>query len=860
MVLLTNHHSVLTANEATGVLTSLTGLYPDDHGSPISNSFRYFNPNGTTNPADSFTYWTSHLFDPSTLSPTDTSFNVLTAAGNNTPAPWVPYTRARCNVGAVATDNLVLETSADIPLVFGANSPEAAELKANPSLASADFMGIAIHCASGQSLCSAANNGKPGILPDEPGAYSNFMALYGNKYVAPQISPNGPMTDLNGNVIQDSQGNVGFPGADGMTAEVSLSYVAAMQEHGVPITYAEIADAHDNHSTFTAFGPGQAGYVAALKAYDNAFGKFFARLTHDGINQTNTLFVFTADQSDHFVGGAPTPANCDGVTVPCTYSQIGEININLTGLLATEQGITTPFTVHADSAPAIYITGNPARDNQTVTRPFEQALGKLTFANLITGATGVALTRYLADPVGLSLLHMVTSDPARTPTLVMFGDPNAFVFSAAPNCNSPCEIEEPAFAWNHGDISPDIHATWLGLVGPGISAVGTDTQTWSDHADIRPTIMQLLGLQDDYSHAGRALIEDLATSALPASENTGIFVPLAQIYKQINAPLGQLGLAGACISTLALESSSSNDTTYTTLENQLISFTQQRDTLASQISALLEGAAFQGQTIDPQQATQFIAKAQSLLSQIQALATCSPTNASTSTSPASAVAPFSTSNQLVNLTATVTSPGGTVNGGAVTFTITQNGTAIGAAVTSGAVSNGMASANFTLPGGTAPGMYTITASYAPGPGLNGSSGTNTLTVRAVQTVLPPTISKAFASPQIDLFFAPTTLSFTITNPAANAISFTDIAVTDVLPSGLALAVPSGLTPATCGGGLITAPAGGSTITVTGATLAPGTSCIFSVQVVSTAVGTFTNTTGAVNAVGGTVVGNTATAT
>jgi len=618
--LLTNHHSVLTANEATDVLTSLTGLYPSDHGNPISDSFRYFNPNGTTNPADSFTYWTSHLFDPSTSIPTDTSFNVLTAAGNNTPAPWVPYTRAGCNVGAVATDNLVLEASADIPLVFGANSPEAAEFKANPNLASADFMGIAIHCASGQSLCSAADNGKADILPDEPGvAYSNFMALYGNKYVAPQISPSGPMTDLNGNVVQDSQGNVGFPGADGMTAAVSLSYVAAMQEHGVPITYAEIADAHDNHSTFLAFGPGQAGYVAALKAYDNAFGKFFTRMTRDGINQTNTLFVFTADQSDHFVGGAPSPANCDGVTVPCTYSQIGEININLTGLLATEQGVTTPFTVHSDSAPAIYITGNPARDNQTVTRPFEQALGKLTFTNLITGATGVALTQYLADPVGLNLLHMVTGDPARTPTLVMFADPNAFVFSAAPNCKSPCEIVEPAFAWNHGDISPDINATWLGLVGPGVGALGTDAQTWSDHSDIRPTMMQLLGLQDDYSHAGRALIEDLAASALPAAENTGIFVPLAQIYKQINAPLGQLGLAGACISTLALESSSSNDTTYTTLENQLISFTQQRDTLASQISALLEGAAFQGQAIDPQQATQLIAKAQSLLGQRQRL-------------------------------------------------------------------------------------------------------------------------------------------------------------------------------------------------------------------------------------------------
>ncbi len=67
--------------------------------------------------------------------------------------------------------------------------------------------------------------------------------------MAPQISPSGPVTDLNGAVIQDATGHVGFPGFDGMAAKVSLSYVAAMQEHGIPIPYAYISDAHDNHPT-----------------------------------------------------------------------------------------------------------------------------------------------------------------------------------------------------------------------------------------------------------------------------------------------------------------------------------------------------------------------------------------------------------------------------------------------------------------------------------------------------------------------------------------------------------------------------------------------------------------------------------
>src|SRR5258708_23863446 len=156
-----------------------------------------------------------------------------------------------------------------------------------------------------------------------------------------------------------------------------------MQEHGVPITYAYISDAHDAHPNGPAYGPGQAGYVGALAAYDAAFNTFFTRLAKDGINSSNTLFVFTSDEGDHFVGGAPSPAGCDGVTTPCTYSQIGEINANLAGLLATDQGITTPFKVHSDMDPTIYLPGNSVRD-APLTRVFDRALRQLTAGNPLT--------------------------------------------------------------------------------------------------------------------------------------------------------------------------------------------------------------------------------------------------------------------------------------------------------------------------------------------------------------------------------------------------------------------------------------------------------------------------------------------
>ena len=623
----TNHHTPLISHTATDILTSLTGVYGDRHGVPVSNTFKYFTPAGNARTGVSFAYWTAPIFDISAGTPTDTTTNMLTAGGKNAPAPWVPFTRAGCNVGSVATANTILEnTGIDIPTVFGAGSPQAQEVTADPGQAFADFVGIGVHCAQGNALCASANGGAADQLSQEPGGYSGYQALFGHKYVAPQVSA-GPLTDLDGNVIKDASGHIGFPGFDGMSASVSLSYVAALQEHGVPVTYAYISDAHDKHPTGPAYGPGEAGYVAALKAYDTAFGKFFTRLANHGINKSNTLFVFTADEGDHFGGGTPTPAGCDGITTPCTYSRvvctatnpptcpsnnIGETNANMAGLLATQQGITTPFTVHSDSAPTVYIIGNPSRTDPA-TRAFEQASGRLTGINPQTGNTEQIMTA-MADPVEMKLLHMVTADPARTPTFTYFARPEYFLFAAAPNCASPCITQNPGFAWNHGDFQPEIVNTWLGLVGPGVRHLGVTSKIWSDHTDIRPTLLALTGLRDDYASDGRVLVEALKGDGLAESlaENRDLFVKLAQVYKQINAPVGQLGLTTLARSTQALQG---NGATYATIENELVALNAQRDSIAGKMIAMLNAAAFDGKAINERQARRLIQQGENLLGQ-----------------------------------------------------------------------------------------------------------------------------------------------------------------------------------------------------------------------------------------------------
>jgi hypothetical protein len=633
-LLSSNHHTPLISHTADDIITTLTGLYPDRHGMPVSNSYRVFKTDGSTSVgAGSFQYWTD-LAAP----PTDTKPNLVTTGNKNTPAPWVPYTRAGCNFGGVSTANIELESTNNIKTVFGDPSPELTEANTSAAQATADFIGIAIHCAQGAAVCAGSSHAKTDALPDEPGGYNGFQALFGHKYVAPVIAPpgsdlrdaSGNMTDLNHQTMTNPDSHTpGFPGFSGISVAQSLAYVAAMQEHNVPITYAYISDAHGDHTgggDGGALGPGEKTYEDQLKAYDQAFGTFFARLAADGINKSNTLFVFTADENDHYAGRPGTPAGCNGVVILCSYDHsaatpsFGEIAGNLRGLLNAETGNTTPFQLHADMAPAIYLDTNPSRD-AAVTRQFDHDLAALVDPQNRNTGQRTVITQRLADSVELNLLHMVTVDPQRTPTIVMFANADYFFFRGGPTCApisaqtpTACLSQSSAFAWQHGGFQQEIVTTWLGMVGPGIKQLGRTNEIWSDHTDVRPTIMTLVGLKDDYAGDGRVMVEAIDSRALPKSlrAHSETLRELGEVYKQINAPVGELGLSTLKQSTKALEG---NDATYTQIENRLIALTNKRNAIATQMISMLNAAAFGGQAINEHQARQLIQQGEDLLDQ-----------------------------------------------------------------------------------------------------------------------------------------------------------------------------------------------------------------------------------------------------
>jgi hypothetical protein len=238
----------------------------------------------------------------------------------------------------------------------------------------------------------------------------------------------------------------------------------------------------------------------------------------------------------------------------------------------------------------------------------------LTAANPYTGTTQ-PITNYLADPTEEAILHMVNADPARTPTLAMFARPDYYLQTGPTTCSGPCVQQDTEYAWDHGDYAAEINTNYVGFVGPGVKHLGLDgnqpdqgpnsagpdsgqitvSQThlagpWTDETDIRPTLMYLTGLHDDYEHDGRVITQVLSypDRALSAPGLTA----LGECYKQLNSSVGQFGGYTLQADTNAIESTSSGDSVYLAVDHGLQRLDVARDRLALRIKGELEAAAF----------------------------------------------------------------------------------------------------------------------------------------------------------------------------------------------------------------------------------------------------------------------------
>jgi uncharacterized repeat protein (TIGR01451 family) len=218
------------------------------------------------------------------------------------------------------------------------------------------------------------------------------------------------------------------------------------------------------------------------------------------------------------------------------------------------------------------------------------------------------------------------------------------------------------------------------------------------------------------------------------------------------------------------------------------------------------------------------------------------------------------------LTFTITNPNAGIALSGVAFSDTLPA---GVTVTSGSSAQCGGTLTRTAPstlsftGGTlaAGGSCTVTATVTvttAGPHDNVSGfvtstqgGTNTgptgIATASITGILPPAIAKQFA-PNPVLAGTPTTLTFTLTNPnaslAQSGVAFSD--TFPVAPGAMVVAPAPAATTTGCGAPTFAPAPGAGSISFSGGTIAPGGTCIVTVNVVAPVAGSYPNTTGPVS--------------
>jgi uncharacterized repeat protein (TIGR01451 family) len=135
-----------------------------------------------------------------------------------------------------------------------------------------------------------------------------------------------------------------------------------------------------------------------------------------------------------------------------------------------------------------------------------------------------------------------------------------------------------------------------------------------------------------------------------------------------------------------------------------------------------------------------------------------------------------------------------------------------------------------------------------------NGGANTVAATAVLTVAvqAPTITKAFANNPVGRN-VPTRLTFSINNPNA-ALALTGVAFSDTFPTfpgAMVVAPTPNVLVSGCGAGFTFAPvAGAGTVNFTGASVAIGSTCQVSVDVIAPTAGTYNNISGTVSSTNG----------
>ena len=143
-------------------------------------------------------------------------------------------------------------------------------------------------------------------------------------------------------------------------------------------------------------------------SYNAAFAKFFQRLADDGITPSNTVFMFSAEEGDHFAGanvGRSIQPNCTGtpgtIDYTCSYARDRRLGTDRRAVSQHPRAAEEPARQHDPvlqrAAGQLHLHHGEPGPTDPTTRQLERDFGNAQVFDSYDNATE-NLTQYEVDP------------------------------------------------------------------------------------------------------------------------------------------------------------------------------------------------------------------------------------------------------------------------------------------------------------------------------------------------------------------------------------------------------------------------------------------------------------------------------
>ncbi len=580
--ILSNTHTPMIAHTADDSLSIYTGLYGDRHGQPLSNSYKTLQPRRHHRPGRVVRVLDQpgrrHRGPPRAGHDTTPSMvysDTVPASGppnRQTPAPWVPFTRAGCDVGDFSTANMVARErqrrpadalrrrlargrSSSTPTPTASRTPRSPTTSARPCTARraprscADAQAVKF----GQTHADAVGRHRlaahrAGRLPRLPGALRRQVrraaARRRHAEPDPQRLPGHRRRTATWSTSTATRSTEPFSRTARLPrvqpdrvpdarrcwptcrspASRSPTATSPTCTSGRPAPAA--ARPRPPPRTGKPIGPGDKCYA------DNGNGlrrgvQDVLRAPRRGRDQRVQHAVRDQRRGERPVRRrqrraarlTPTPAGCDGVTVFCTYpaGTIGELQANIKGLLSTTASAGTTYDVEPQGA-SIYAHGQPVPTTRR-SASWSGTPRAMTRRQPLQRGDGEQIVKYQAGAVEERILHMQTADPLRTPSYTMFPVPDYFFSTTGRRtCRSTrLRLQPRLLLAEHRRHVVVVRGSGRGRARDRRADAGAEQRgagpeldehrarghrrrgTWVEEVDLRPTMLWLLGLRDDYT-------------------------------------------------------------------------------------------------------------------------------------------------------------------------------------------------------------------------------------------------------------------------------------------------------------------------------------------------------------------------